>query len=1130
MESVISKPDYQIAVTLDGGFILLKQKPNTLVMTDAMTEQPINNLKLREKKYRNPKKISIKNVAKSINGAWLIFVYEDNTFTEWLLAQIFTETNTDPLFIYRSVSQNGRWALRETKGGCIQLHNLITGEITPIGYGILPRITKNDKFFWYKILLSNDAQFVVRVRIENDSWEQESDLLLINLMKRKTTPILLSYGLKNDEIITLTLSEDSKLLWVGFNDGSIVVYRVQDSQKLFQSYVYNYPVTFIAEKTIDEGLAIISSASNGEICVFTKQTKRNIRYKLNNLINMAFFTPDNQHIIVGEMTRDNEQYHVFEIVATSDNIDNSQISLLSQQVIETKESKKYYVLLYDVKTENEGIHSLRENNKEIILLFESHANAEFFVQGLKDQGFRVPTVEQINEYDIKHFCQQSGYSWEIVPDRENKLIEKDLRFELAPAELFPTIGVVYGPGLILWKFYINKHLYYEKENYVKASHFTFINIVAPLYLETFTEDTEGHIMFFPDDRHIYYKLKITISPLIIKESDWKSHRAYDVTFEYVPSQTIYNRYGMRTDSQFEEQLLRFLDFQEQLFGTEHEQLIKTLDKLVQVYEAQGKETEAETTMLRKLELEELYKPQEIILSANQSRNVAYTLFSIYRIPLQFLIDLLEINYLAGISFLEKKFYTTTDGYPYSSCIKLKVSPDKIVDSQSENVTVKNNQIDGKLNVDIFQQINNYSNEVTNNIFFLFEPDGYQLTLFKKAWYNFKLLIDSFNFKADWQYLVNEFKGLDFVNQLRRLKNSPKNVFNSVTTLIFFFFLIMVFIVIQSKHYFNNFQDVSIDNYILFNFLQIIKGLSFTFLGLIFFEYIFIIPFLYITKIININILNYVNNYIDQNPNNQELKWFLLVGLTLLPLPLIILFLWGISFGAIKLAEILGNWFGGIKLAEMIGNWTLNLPSQPYWSILSLVSFIVSILYLGKWLLKEKRVKTRLIFRVASNMFSTAFVGALMANLLGYYINGWFGQPFNSSSFLFIFSLSTLGAFSNLSDQRQQITLYHLIGVLIIIYILSKYPLASLLNQSVFSWIGKIIGALVGGFIGFWGGVVLAGVIGIFALYLFLTVYLIVKKAIKNLENKGYQKVFGIIFFTIIILLGSCTGILLGFLF
>jgi|688.fasta_scaffold138113_2 hypothetical protein len=866
MESVISKPDYQIAVTLDGGFILLKQKPNTLVMTDAMTEQPINNLKLREKKYRNPKKISIKNVAKSINGAWLIFVYEDNTFTEWLLAQIFTETNTDPLFIYRSVSQNGRWALRETKRGCIQLHNLITGEITPIGYGILPRITKNDKFFWYKILLSNDAQFVVRVRIENDSWEQESDLLLINLMKRKTTPILLSYGLKNDEIITLTLSEDSKLLWVGFNDGSIVVYRVQDSQKLFQSYVYNYPVTFIAEKTIDEGLAIISSASNGEICVFTKQTKRNIRYKLNNLINMAFFTPDNQHIIVGEMTRDNEQYHVFEIVATSDNIDNSQISLLSQQVIETKESKKYYVLLYDVKTENEGIHSLRENNKEIILLFESHANAEFFVQGLKDQGFRVPTVEQINEYEIKKFCQECGYSWEIVPERENKLIEKELIFKNRPKDLTPTCFShdirVCGPGQFIYKFYHNQHLILDHVNHIQQNRMQMLYLSnISLWSELWTNTIEGYIFFFPQhNKHSYYKIKIRVYPLITFKEHLSQYQYFNQIFAYLNltsgsdsdslSRALFDR---KFDGKAESKLLEFLGFQEQLLGTYHEDIIDTLDVLFQFYQAQGKETEAETTMLRKLELEELYKPQEIILSANQSRNVAYTLFSIYRIPLQFLIDLLEINYLAGISFLEKKFYTTTDGYPYSSYIELKVSPDKIVDSQSENVTVKNNQIDGKLNVDIFQQINNYSNEVTKNIFFLFEPDGYQLTLFKKAWYNFKLLIDSFNFKADWQYLVNEFKGLDFVNQLRRLKNSPKNVFNSVTTLIFFFFLIMVFIVIQSKHYFNNFQDVSIDNYILFNFLQIIKGLSFTFLGLIFFEYIFIITFLYITKIININI-------------------------------------------------------------------------------------------------------------------------------------------------------------------------------------------------------------------------------------------------------------------------------------
>jgi hypothetical protein len=728
MESLISNPSYQIAVSLGGDFIFIKLKSNTLIMTDPITGEAICSLKMRSKLFSHSTKGGVRNVAKSINKAYIIFVYEDNTYSEWLAAQIFTGDNTDIPFIYRAVSQNGHWALRQTKRGYSQIHNLRTGEITPFGRDVLPRIANQDKFFWQKILLSNDAQFIVRAKYENDAIDQESDVLLTDLTKNNTIPIMLNYRIRTNDITSLILSDNSNLLLIGFSDGSIGCYRVKDSQQIFRSYVHNHPVTSIAHKTIEDNLALISGASNGDLNVFTKQTKQNIGFKLNNSLSVVGFAPDNQHIIVGEFIKGYERCHVFEIktpskqdiLSTYTNLIQRQNSLPSLDFRKTCEVDKYYCLLYNVGTEDEGIHCLQNNGKELVLLFKSYDNAVFFIQMLKDQGLPIPTPEQINEHDIIKFCNISGYSWEIVPAGDNTLIQKELHFDLAPAEPFREIGFICGPGLALCKFYINKHLYYEKETYVKSSHLYFISAMAPLYPETFTEDAQGYIMFFPEDRRTYYKLRITLSPLIKDKNVWDSYCQYNVTYENVPSTEdfIFNR---KTNTEFEAQLLRFLDLQERLLGNHHEQLINTLDKLVEVYEVQDKNYETQTTKLRKIELQKLYKPKEIVLSLYKSKNHRHTIFGVCGARLQFLIILLKANLFAGYLFLEANPNITSEPL-HSSCIKLRISLDKVVYPQYESSSKIVNQIDVVPDLSLFQRVNEYFINIVESTSHLFEPD------------------------------------------------------------------------------------------------------------------------------------------------------------------------------------------------------------------------------------------------------------------------------------------------------------------------------------------------------------------------------------------------------------------------
>jgi CHAT domain-containing protein len=79
-----------------------------------------------------------------------------------------------------------------------------------------------------------------------------------------------------------------------------------------------------------------------------------------------------------------------------------------------------YVLLYNVGTDNEGIHTISVDDNHKILLFESQEDAATFVQQLGEQNFPVPSVEAIEAEDILGFCQQQGYDWDLVPEGENR--------------------------------------------------------------------------------------------------------------------------------------------------------------------------------------------------------------------------------------------------------------------------------------------------------------------------------------------------------------------------------------------------------------------------------------------------------------------------------------------------------------------------------------------------------------------------------------------------------------------------------------------------------------------------------------------------------------------------------------
>jgi Protein of unknown function (DUF3110) len=77
---------------------------------------------------------------------------------------------------------------------------------------------------------------------------------------------------------------------------------------------------------------------------------------------------------------------------------------------------RVFVLLFNARTENEGIHTLRIGDRNKVLMFESEDDAIRFGLLLEAQDFPEPTVEGMDAEDIEEFCQSADYDWELIPE------------------------------------------------------------------------------------------------------------------------------------------------------------------------------------------------------------------------------------------------------------------------------------------------------------------------------------------------------------------------------------------------------------------------------------------------------------------------------------------------------------------------------------------------------------------------------------------------------------------------------------------------------------------------------------------------------------------------------------------
>ncbi|QDZ41311.1 DUF3110 domain-containing protein [Euhalothece natronophila Z-M001] len=79
---------------------------------------------------------------------------------------------------------------------------------------------------------------------------------------------------------------------------------------------------------------------------------------------------------------------------------------------------RVYVLLFNAGSDNQGIHSLKMGERDIVLMFESHDDATRFALMLEAQDFPQPTVEELDSEEIEAFCAETGYEARRIPEGE----------------------------------------------------------------------------------------------------------------------------------------------------------------------------------------------------------------------------------------------------------------------------------------------------------------------------------------------------------------------------------------------------------------------------------------------------------------------------------------------------------------------------------------------------------------------------------------------------------------------------------------------------------------------------------------------------------------------------------------
>ena len=104
---------------------------------------------------------------------------------------------------------------------------------------------------------------------------------------------------------------------------------------------------------------------------------------------------------------------------------------------------RVFVVLFNARTENEGIHSLKVGDRNIVLMFEDEDDATRFGGLLEAQDFPPCTVEGFESDEIEEFCRGAGYEAKhvetgtLVMPPEQNLESTDWDAKTRPEEPLP---------------------------------------------------------------------------------------------------------------------------------------------------------------------------------------------------------------------------------------------------------------------------------------------------------------------------------------------------------------------------------------------------------------------------------------------------------------------------------------------------------------------------------------------------------------------------------------------------------------------------------------------------------------------------------------------------------------------
>lgn len=77
---------------------------------------------------------------------------------------------------------------------------------------------------------------------------------------------------------------------------------------------------------------------------------------------------------------------------------------------------RVFVILFNARTENEGIHSIQIGDRNKVLMFQSEDDATRFGLMLEAQDFPPTTVEEFDAEEIEEFCAEAGYDAELIEE------------------------------------------------------------------------------------------------------------------------------------------------------------------------------------------------------------------------------------------------------------------------------------------------------------------------------------------------------------------------------------------------------------------------------------------------------------------------------------------------------------------------------------------------------------------------------------------------------------------------------------------------------------------------------------------------------------------------------------------